>query len=56
MSRELVLCILASVDDKVETAQSNDVAQFGNILPRKTILVKAENRHWKSYALVTCPN
>jgi len=54
MSWELVLCILAVV--KIQTAQSNDVARFGNILPRKTILGKEENRRSKSYALVTGPN
>jgi hypothetical protein len=31
MRRELVLCILVAIDDKIQTAQLNDVAQFGNI-------------------------
>jgi hypothetical protein len=56
MSRELVLCILVAVYDKIQT-QSNDVALFGNIDPSsKTILGEEENRRSKSYALVTGPN
>jgi hypothetical protein len=31
MSRELVLCILVAAYDEIQTAQFNDVAQFGNI-------------------------
>ena len=31
MSREFVLCILVAVYDKIQTAQSNDVAQFENM-------------------------
>jgi hypothetical protein len=31
MSRELVLCILVAAYDQIQTAQFNDVAQFGNI-------------------------
>ena len=31
MSRELALCILVAVDDKIQTTQFNDVAQFWNI-------------------------
>ena len=31
MSRELILCILVAAYDKIQTAQFNNVAQFGNI-------------------------
>ena len=58
MSRELVLCILVAVYDKIQTAQFTDVAQFGNIesFVEKPFWWKRKIIARKSYVLVTCLN